>query len=78
MQDGFVQLAPFNASVPGDVAALVRARQADIMAGRLDPFSGRIVDNQGRVRQAGGTMADAQIATMDYFVEGVAGTLPGR
>ncbi len=76
MKDGFVQLAPLNAAVPRDVAALVAARQAEIVAGRFHPFSGRIVDREGRVRQAGGVMADAQIATMNYFVEGVVGTLP--
>jgi hypothetical protein len=28
------------------------------------------------LRQAAGAMADAQIATMNYFVEGVVGSLP--
>lgn len=76
MKDGFVQLAPFGPSVPPAAAARVDARKSDIVAGRFHPFSGRIVDSEGRVRQAGGTMADAQIATMNYFVEGVVGTLP--
>ncbi len=76
MKDGFVQLAPLSPSVPKDVAAFVQARQADIVAGRLHPFSGRIVDRDGNLRQAGGAMPDAQIATMNYFVEGVVGTLP--
>ena len=76
MKDGFVQLAPLNASVPKDVAALIEARKADIVGGRLHPFSGRIVDAEGRVRQAGGVMVDRQIASMNFFVEGVLGTLP--
>ena len=76
MKDGFVQLAALGPSVPPAVAARVDARKSDIVAGRFHPFSGRIVDSEGRVRQAGGTMADAQIATMNYFVEGVVGTLP--
>ena len=76
MKDGFVALAPFNASVPKDVAALVEARKADIVAGRFQPFSGRIVGTDGRVRQVGGAMADAQIAAMNFFVEGVMGSLP--
>lgn len=76
MKDGFVRLAPLNASVPKNVAAFVAAREADIIAGRLHPFAGRIVDREGRVRLEAGTMPDAQIATMNYFVEGVVGTLP--
>ncbi|MCB2022026.1 MAG: BMP family ABC transporter substrate-binding protein [Burkholderiaceae bacterium] len=75
MRDGFVRLAPLNASVPRDVAALVAAREADIKAGRLHPFAGRIVDREGRVRLQAGVMPDAQIATMNYFVEGVVGSL---
>ncbi len=75
MKDGFVRLAPLNPSVPKDVAALVAAREADIKAGRLHPFSGRIVDREGRVRLQAGVMPDAQIATMSYFVPGVVGTL---
>lgn len=78
MKDGFVRLAALNPDVPKDVAALVAARQADIVAGRFQPFAGRIVDREGRVRQQGGAMADAQIATMNYFVPGVVGTLPVR
>ena len=76
MKDGFVRLAPLNPSVPKDVAALVAAREADLVAGRLHPFAGRIVDREGRVQQASGVMPDAKIATMNYFVEGVVGTLP--
>lgn len=76
MKDGFVRLAPLNASVPKDVAAFVAAREADLVAGRLQPFAGRIIDREGRVRLQGGVMQDAQIATMNYFVAGVVGTLP--
>jgi basic membrane protein A len=76
MKDSFVQLAPLNPAVPKDVAAFVQARKADLIAGRLQPFAGRIVDREGRVRQDHGAMADAQIATMNYFVEGVVGSLP--
>ena len=76
MKDGFVRLAPLNASVPKAVAALVAARQADLVAGRLHPFAGRLVDREGRVRLEAGVMPDAQIAAMNWFVPGVVGTLP--
>ncbi|MBX3618714.1 MAG: BMP family ABC transporter substrate-binding protein [Rhizobacter sp.] len=76
MKDGFVALAPFSPSVPAEVQARVMARQADILQGRFHPFSGRIVDSNGTVRQAGGTMDDATLATMNWFVQGVTGTLP--
>ena len=75
MKDGFVKLAPFNASVPKNVAAFVEQREADIVAGRLHPFAGRIADRDGRLRLESGVMPDAQIATMDWFVPGVVGSL---
>jgi basic membrane protein A len=76
MKDGFVALAPFSTSVPADVATLVKAREADIVAGRFHPFSGKLVDNTGAVRQASGVMDDATLSGMNWFVQGVVGTLP--
>jgi basic membrane protein A len=78
MKDGFVQLSAIDASLPKDVRALVAARQRDIVAGRLQPFSGRLIDNTGRVRQEQGVMDDKTIATMDWFVAGVLGNVPTR
>lgn len=76
LRDGLIALAPFSAEVSKDTAALVQSRQAEIVAGRLHPFAGRIVDTSGTVRQAGGVMSDEAIAKMDYFVQGVVGSLP--
>ncbi len=76
MKDGFVALAPFSPSVPTDVAQLVKAREADIVAGRFHPFSGRLVDSAGTLRQASGTMDDATLSGMSWFVQGVVGSLP--
>jgi basic membrane protein A and related proteins len=77
IRDGFIRMAPFGATVSKATAALVQRRQAEIVAGRLHPFSGRLVDNGGRPRLDGGTMSDAAIQQMDWFVDGVVGVLPG-
>lgn len=76
-KDGLVALAPFGPDVNKDVAARVRVRQAEIAAGRFHPFSGRLVDTAGKVRQDRGTMDDRALAGIDWFVEGVSGSLPG-
>jgi simple sugar transport system substrate-binding protein len=76
MKDGFITLAPFASSVPPDVVALVKAREADIVAARLHPFSGKLVDSAGVVRQAAGVMDDTTLSGMNWFVQGVTGTLP--
>ncbi len=76
MDQGFVRLAPFIAAVPQAVQRQVLARQRDIVQGRFHPFSGRILDNHGRVMLDGGTMSDAQIQAMNRYVMGVDGELP--
>jgi simple sugar transport system substrate-binding protein len=77
MKDGFVQLSALSPALPKDVVKAVEARREDIVAGRFQPFSGRLVDQTGQQRQAAGaTMSDERIATMDWFVQGVVGTLP--
>ncbi len=78
MREGFVRLEPFNAVVGADVRKQVEARQAEIVAGRFHPFSGRIVDNTGKVRQESGTLTDEALNRMDYYVQGVQGQLPSR
>jgi simple sugar transport system substrate-binding protein len=76
MKDGLVQLSAVDASVPKDVRTQLEAKRQAIVAGRLQPFSGRLLDNAGRERQAGGTMDDATIATMNWLADGVVGSLP--
>ncbi len=77
MKDGMVRLDAIDPSLPAAVRRDVQTRQAALMAGRDGPFFGRLVDQAGRERQPAGTvMADQAIATMDWFVQGVVGTLP--
>jgi simple sugar transport system substrate-binding protein len=54
----------------------VAAKQRAIADGKLLPFGGRLVDQAGRVRQETGALDDGAIAHMDWFVQGVQGTLP--
>ena len=76
MKDGLVQLSAISADVPAAVQALVEARRRAIVAGRLEPFTAPLVDNEGRVRLAQGALDDASIATMNWFVRGVVGSVP--
>jgi len=76
MKDGFIALAPLHPGVTGDVAALVEARRKAIVAGSFKPFSGKLVDNEGKLRHESGAMDDGAIATMNWFVQGVVGSLP--
>jgi simple sugar transport system substrate-binding protein len=73
-----VALAPLSERVPKDVQAQVEARRKDIAEGRFAPFSGRIVDSEGKLRQESGTMDDTTLNAMDYYVQGVQGKPPAR
>lgn len=76
LKDDRVRVDPLAADLSKETVATLRARQADLVAGRLHPFTGPLRDNTGRVRLAQGTMPDADLARMDWLVEGVVGTLP--
>ena len=76
MKDGLVQLSAVDPSLPKELRAQLEARRKAVIAGKLKPFSGRLLDSVGRERQASGTMDDATIATMNWLAAGVVGTLP--
>ena len=73
---GLVRLDAIDASAPGDVRARVEARRKAIVAGSFKPFAAPLVDNDGQVRLARGTLDDAAIGTMNWFVQGVVGSVP--
>lgn len=78
IKDGMVKLEALGSAVPEDVKQLVAAREKDIVAGKLTPFDGPVKDNEGKVRLEKGSLNDEALNKMDYYVEGVAGKLPGK
>jgi basic membrane protein A and related proteins len=74
VKEGMIRVGDFGPKVPKAVQDEVLARQKDIAAGKLRPFSGPISDNEGRLVLAKGqTMSDAQILQMNFLVAGVQG-----
>lgn len=79
MADGIVDLAPFNKAVPAGVVKLVNTKKRDIVRGKLHPFAGPVKDNTGKlVVPSGKTLSDADMLSINWFVEGVEGTLPKK
>lgn len=78
IKDGMVKLEGINSSVPTEVKQFVAAREKELVAGSLNPFTGPIKDNDGKVRLEKGVLDDAALSKMDYFVEGVAGKVSGK
>ena len=76
MKDGLVQLTALKGSLPQALKDELEQRRQAITGGSFKPFSGRLVDNTGKQRLASGALDDAAIASMDWLVQGVTGTLP--
>lgn len=77
MQQDLVQLAPLSDKIPADVKQLVQEKAAAIKSGKLHPFAGPIKDQSGKIQvAAGSTAADGDLLGINYFVEGVQGTIP--
>jgi basic membrane protein A and related proteins len=77
MKEGMIKLAPMNAAVPKDVKDLVAKLEGEIVGGKLHPFQGPVVDQDGKTRvPAGKVMTDDEIGKMDYYIQGVASKLP--
>jgi basic membrane protein A and related proteins len=74
IEHAMVRAGDFGPKVPQAVRDEVRKRQTEIAKGKLLPFTGPIVDNEGKqVLAAGSTMTDEQILSMNFLVSGVQG-----
>jgi len=76
MRDGMVRLDAIDSKIGVDVRAAVDARRAAIVAGSFRPFAAPLVDNEGKTRLASGSLDDAAISSMNWFVRGVVGSVP--
>ena len=78
MADDYLVLSPFE-NMPADVADAAAKAAAEIKSGKNKIFTGPIKDNSGKLRvPAGKTLNDGELfTTLDYYVEGVKGKIPG-
>ena len=76
--DDYLVLSPFE-NMPADVAKAAAQASADIKSGKNKIFTGPIKDNSGKVRvPAGKTLNDGELfQTLDYYVDGISGKIPG-
>ena len=74
---GMVAIAPFSKSIPNDVRAMAVKARDNIAAGKLHPFTGPINKQDGSPwLKAGQTASDGELAGMNFYVQGVEGSLP--
>ncbi len=77
LDSGMVEMADYGEAVPADVAAAADAIEAGIVDGSLHPFAGPINNQAGEEVVADGeTVSDEDLLKMDWYVEGVQGTIP--
>nr|WP_319472452.1 BMP family ABC transporter substrate-binding protein [uncultured Sphaerochaeta sp.] len=76
LEDEMIHLSPISPLVSKTVVDEVMATQDKMHDGEWDVFWGNLKDNNGAVRQkAGEKMSDEAMLTMDWFVEGVIGSV---
>jgi simple sugar transport system substrate-binding protein len=77
LMEGMVRMSPLNAAIPADVAKLFEEKKAAIISGKIKPFQGPLKDQSGAVKVAAGAqMADKDVHAMNFYVQGVEGTIP--
>ncbi|MDR1650511.1 MAG: BMP family ABC transporter substrate-binding protein [Synergistaceae bacterium] len=77
LSEGLVDLAPFGQDVPDSVKALVTGERQKITSGEWDVFHGPIKDQTGAVRvPEGSKLTDAEMLSIDWYVEGIVGEMP--
>jgi len=76
MVDGIVGLAPYASFMPEDVKNAIEEKKALIESGSWDVFDGPIKAQDGTEKvPAGSSLSDEEKLSMDWFVEGVEGTI---
>ena len=77
INDGMIALAPMSKSIPADVVAMVKEKEKAIADGSFHPFSGPIQKQDGtEVIPAGKQLTDKDLLGMNYYVQGVLGSIP--
>ena len=77
LKEGMVELTPLNKNVPPDAVKLFEDSKSAIVDGKLKLFSGPLKDNTGKVRvPAGAVLSQADLMSIDWYVEGVEGSVP--
>lgn len=76
MKDDIVDLAPMTELVPDKVKQFVEKEKKDIIDGKYDLFQGPLKDQEGKERlKEGEKLSDKDFLEMNWFVEGVSGTI---
>ena len=77
MKEGMVKMSPLNAVVPAEAAKVFEEKKAALTAGTFNPFTGPIKDQSGAVKYAAGVVVPVKdLLSMNFYVQGVEGSIP--
>ncbi|WP_417513169.1 BMP family ABC transporter substrate-binding protein [Minwuia sp.] len=77
IKSGMVAFAPYGDAVPADVRKLADAARDAIALGTLHPFTGPLNRQDGSVwLKDGETASDKDLLGMNFYVEGIEGSVP--
>ena len=77
LKEGTVAMGPYHASLEQAVVDQAKQAEQDIISGAIHPFQGPVKDREGSIRIADGVVPDdGFLLGMNFFVEGVEGSLP--
>ncbi|HEY4372804.1 MAG TPA: BMP family ABC transporter substrate-binding protein [Burkholderiales bacterium] len=79
IKEGMNDLVSVSSLVPAAAAKAAAAKKAEIAAGKFNVFAGPIKGQDGRDRvPAGKTLTDKEVDSINWYVEGVEGSVPGK
>lgn len=77
LKEGMIKLSPLNPAVPADAAKVFEEKKAAIASGKFNPFQGPIKDQAGKtVVEAGAFVPLNDLLSMNFYVQGVEGSVP--
>lgn len=77
LKPGMVEMAPYGDAVPADVRELADSVRNSIMDGSFHPFQGPIKNQKGElVVKEGEVISDKELVGLNWYVEGVEGSIP--
>lgn len=77
VKEGAINIGNFSPAVPADIKKLAEDRRDAIKEGKLHPFAGPLKDQSGKVFLAAGkNYSDGDLKKMNFYVQGVEGSIP--
>lgn len=77
MKDGAISIEGVSDKVPADLVKKMEDVKAKINSGEFHPFTGPFNNNEGKeAAKKGQVLSDKDLATMNYYVDGVVGKVP--